>query len=164
MRNTKFRFHHTIRVRWSECDAQGIAYNAVYLTWSDVAQVEYFRNLGLPIYQMAALNLFDTVTAKVTIEYKIPAKLDDQIDIYVRFISIGTTSLKMEYELCQHGTRQTLATISSIYVNYDNKESQSRAVPQEFREIFTQFEENGDLPSKKSIWKLTQGNGSSILE
>mgnify|MGYP001220551936 CR=1 FL=1 len=160
MTSSKYRFHHTLRVRWSECDAQKIAYNAAYLTWSDVAQVEYFRNLGLPIYQMASLNLFDTVTAKVTIEYKIPAKLDDQIDIYVRIVSIGTSSIKMEFELCRHRTSQVLATIFSIYAHYDNKESKSSPVPQEFREIFRQYEETGDLPSEEFIWKLTQSNSS----
>jgi acyl-CoA thioester hydrolase len=103
---------------------------------------------------MASLNLFDTVTAKVTIEYKLPAKLDDLIDIYVRIISIGTSSITMEYELHRHGTSQLLATILSIYAHYDNIKSQSRPVPEEFREMFNKFEEDGDIPSKEIIRRL----------
>ena len=46
MLRNEFRFSAPVRVRWQECDAQGIAFNGSYLGWLEVAQAEYFRNLA----------------------------------------------------------------------------------------------------------------------
>ena len=50
----EYRFTYKIRVRWMECDAQGIAFNGSYLGYLEIAQAEYFRNLGFSIYKIAA--------------------------------------------------------------------------------------------------------------
>ena len=43
-----FRFHHRLRVRWSEVDAQQVVFNGHYLNYLDVASGDYWRSLGLP--------------------------------------------------------------------------------------------------------------------
>ena len=50
MAKPEFRFHHSLRVRWFECDAQGIVFNNAYLSFVEIAMVEYYRNLGLRLY------------------------------------------------------------------------------------------------------------------
>ena len=42
-----FSFFHSLRVRWSEVDPQGIVFNGSYLTYADVATTEYYRHLGV---------------------------------------------------------------------------------------------------------------------
>ena len=77
MSKEEFRFHLSLRVRWAECDLQGIVYDACYVTYLGVAQVEYFRNLVILIYDEKQRISFDTATVKATLEFKAPAKLDD---------------------------------------------------------------------------------------
>ena len=36
-----FVFAHDVRVRFAETDAQGIAHNAAYLVWFEVARIDY---------------------------------------------------------------------------------------------------------------------------
>lgn len=36
-----FRFSTEVTVRFAETDAQGVAHNAVYLVWYEVARVDY---------------------------------------------------------------------------------------------------------------------------
>ena len=36
-------FRHRIRVRWNECDPQGVVFNANYLAYFDVALTELWR-------------------------------------------------------------------------------------------------------------------------
>ena len=36
-----FRFHTDLAVRFSETDAQGVAHNAVYLVWFEIARIAY---------------------------------------------------------------------------------------------------------------------------
>ena len=38
-----YTFTTTVRVRFADTDAQGIAHNASYLVWYEVARVEYLR-------------------------------------------------------------------------------------------------------------------------
>ena len=75
MPKLNFNFSADLRVRWSECDAQGIVYNAWYVTYIDIIQSEYFRNLGVNIYDSNLRRYFDMVTVKATLEYKAPQDL-----------------------------------------------------------------------------------------
>ena len=141
MAKEDFKFHHPIRVRWSECDLQAIVYNAVYLTWTEVAFSEYCRHLGFNLYRLAQLNLFDTVTATITIDYKSPARLDDVVDVYTRVANIGNTSIGIEFELYRHGYEQLLSRVEGVYVSYDSSEGHPRRVPNAIRQVFEHFEE-----------------------
>jgi acyl-CoA thioester hydrolase len=38
----------TIRVRYSETDQMGVAYNAHYLTWFEIGRTEFMRGAGIP--------------------------------------------------------------------------------------------------------------------
>ena len=49
----------TVRVRWMECDAQGIVYNGAYLVYLEIGQAEYYRNLGFAIYIIPQSGYFD---------------------------------------------------------------------------------------------------------
>ena len=62
-----FKFHASLRVRWMECDAQGIVYNGSYMDYLEVGQAEYYRNLGFSIYKIAERGYFDTAVVKVTL-------------------------------------------------------------------------------------------------
>ena len=72
-----FKFQTSLRVRWMECDAQGIVFNGAYMGYLEVGQAEYFRNLGFSIYRIAQRDYFDTAVVKTVIEYKAPARVDD---------------------------------------------------------------------------------------
>lgn len=147
MAKEDFRFHHTLRVRWAECDAQAIVYNAAYLTWAEVGLAEYCRHLGFRMYKLAELNLFDTVTAKATIDYKAPARLDDLVEVYVRVVQIGNTSINFRCETYRENEDQLLNRVDCVYVSYDNRAQRPRRVPEAIRELFAHFEETGEALS-----------------
>lgn len=150
MPKNNFHFHSTLRVRWAECDAQRIAYNAAYLSWNDVAQADYVRNLGLGLYRLAELNIFDMVVVKATLEYSTPARVDDLIEIHTRVSRMGTSSIDMEFEVYRKDQEELLARTESIYASYDNHSRRSRPIPEEVRQLFSSFEETGlPLPLRK---------------
>ena len=78
-----------------EGDAQGIVFNGAYLGYLEMAQAEYFRNLGIAIYQLPRTGYFDFAVVKTTLEFKAPARVDDMVEAYVRVSHIGNTSLIM---------------------------------------------------------------------
>ena len=104
MSTLDFKFKHTLRVRWKECDIQGIAYYGSYIDFIDVAQAEYFRNLGILTHQANDRKVFDLAAVKVTLEYKSPAKIDELIDIFLRVEKIGRTSIDKRSEIYRSDT------------------------------------------------------------
>ena len=145
MSKLHFKFKHTLRVRWRECDIQGIAYYGSYIDFIDVAQAEYFRNLGILTHQANGRKNFDLAAVKVTLEYKSPARMDELIDIFLRVEKIGRTSIDKRSEIYRSDTDELLCSGQTISVNFDSELGKSREVPGEIRDIIDKFESTGTV-------------------
>ena len=145
---SEYRFGIDVRVRWQECDAQGIAFNGSYLGWLEIAQAEYFRNLGFSIYRVAAAGYFDSAVAKVTIEYKAPVRVDEMLDLRARVARIGNTSLALEVAIfAADGASDNvpLTTIEAIYVGFNANTGETRRVPDSIRKLVDIWETAGKV-------------------
>ncbi|MCH7738368.1 MAG: acyl-CoA thioesterase [Chloroflexi bacterium] len=145
MAKSDFRFMTPVRVRWMECDAQGIVYNGAYLGYLEIGQAEYYRNLGIAIYVIPQSGYFDSVVVKSTQEFKAPAKVDEMIELHVRVSSIGKTSLTLNLEIYPEGSDRLLTAIETVYVGYDATTESSKPVPGDIRQLVTHFEETGEV-------------------
>ncbi len=114
MSKSDFKFNTGLRVRWMECDAQGIVFNGSYLNYLEVGQAEYFRNLGFSIYRIAQRGYFDSAVVTVTVEYKAPARVEDDLNVYVGIINIGNTSLTLHAEIYAQGSEQILTASHAV--------------------------------------------------
>ena len=156
MAKSDFKFSTTIRVRWMEGDAQGIVFNGAYLDYLEIAQAEYFRNLGFSIYQIAKSGYFDSAVVKTTIEFKRPAKIDQLIDLYTRVVSIGTTSITLDLEIYPKSSDQMLTSIQAVYVGYNSKTGETRVVPEAIRSLVNQFESTGTIQDLNQFSDLNE--------
>ncbi len=144
MAKAGFRFNTVVRVRWMECDAQGIVFNGAYLGYLEVAQAEYFRNLGFSIYRIAQRGYFDSAVVKTTLEFKAPARVDDVLELHTRVARIGNTSLALEVEIYRQDSDQLLSSIEAIYVGFHADTLQTRPVPDAIRTLVDHFEATGE--------------------
>ena len=101
-------FRLLLRVRYSECDAQGIVFNARWVEYVDVAASEYTRALFGAVD--SATTGMDWRLVKQTCEWKAPGRYDDVLDIRVRTIRIGTTSFVLGFEFRRLGESAVLVT------------------------------------------------------
>ena len=154
MAKSDFHFHTSIRVRWSECDAQGIVFYGSYLVFLEVALSEYFRNLGFRLYGEQQRRYFDTATVKLTLEYKAPARIDDMLDVYARIVTVGNTSFTMENEIYRQGSSELLTWAEAVYVDYDSEKSEARPVPDDIRQLTSHFEKTGGVLPIEDFPKL----------
>jgi len=145
MAKSDFRFMTKVRVRWMECDGQGIVYNGAYLDYLEIGQAEYYRNLGFAIYIIPQSGYFDFVVVKSTQEFKAPAKVDEIIELHVRVSNIGDTSLTLNLEIYAEGNDRLLTSIETVYVGYDTATESTKPVPDAIRELVTHFEETGEV-------------------
>ena len=145
MSREDFRFHFTLRVRWSECDAQGIAFNGSYMEYIEVAQAEYFRNLGMKIYDQSRRAYFDTAMVKATLEFNAPVRVDELLDIHTRVRTIGRTSIVMETEIYRQGSDDMCTRAELVHVDFDSAKGKARVVPDDVRSLVCHFEETGEV-------------------
>lgn len=85
-------FVHELRVRYGECDPQGIVFNANYLLYFDVAFTELWRAAVGPWQDMAARGV-DAVVAEANLRFRAPARYDDVLALRAQVVDLGTTSL-----------------------------------------------------------------------
>jgi acyl-CoA thioester hydrolase len=89
-------FVHRLRVRYGECDSQGIVFNAHYIAYFDVALTELWRETLANGYTGMVREGVDMVVAETRARYLAPAYFDDEIAISVGVAHLGTTSLVTE--------------------------------------------------------------------
>lgn len=137
-----FPFHYPFRVRYSEIDGQGVAYNAHYLTWYDVGITEYLRAIGYD-YPLGGDpdTGCDYHLVKAVVEYRAPILFDEEIDVCVRTRKVGRTSITFEPAIFAKGTDDDLrATGEIIWVNTHQQSHRTEPVPEKLIDLITAFE------------------------
>ena len=84
-------FRHRVRVRFNECDPQGVVFYANYLMYFDVAMTELWRATGFDYTDLVASGA-DAVVAEAHIRYRESARFDDELDLVAAVTRMGTTS------------------------------------------------------------------------
>jgi acyl-CoA thioester hydrolase len=138
MARQDFAFFHPLRVRWAEVDMQGIVFNGHYLTYFDVAFTEYWRATGLPGVLEQAKQGRELFARKATIEYQSPARFDDVLDVGVRCVGFGRSSIRFVLEI--HLGGQHLISGELVYVYADTAERKGVPVPEDWRATIARFE------------------------
>jgi acyl-CoA thioester hydrolase len=91
-------FRHLLRVRFGECDPQGIVFNAHYVAWFDVALTELWRE-ALGSWAAMVERGVDAVVAELSVRYRAPARADELLSLTVTVEGFGTTSLRTRVDV-----------------------------------------------------------------
>ena len=140
MSRDQFWFFHPFRVRYSEVDAQGIVFNAHYLTFFDTTITEYFRALGYDQFADAKATGFDFHVVKSLVEYKAPIHFDQEIEVCARVARIGTSSLVIEMAIVLKGGTDVLITGEIVWVYTDQKTHRPVSIPASMRDLIASRE------------------------
>ena len=142
-----FRCRHRLTVRWAEVDAQKIVFNAHYMMYADVAVTEYWRQMAMPSEAAWALLGGEMYVKKADVTYHAAAVMGDVLDIGIRCVRQGTTSLQFECGIFRG--RQLLNTVELVYV-FANAERKPQPLPEAFRQMLTAFESGQDMVQLQS--------------
>ena len=83
MSDTEFSFG--IRVYIEDTDAGGIVYHANYLRFMERARTEWLRRLGFEQDELSEREQVIFVVKKIDIDYRSPARFNDEIDLKSKF-------------------------------------------------------------------------------
>jgi acyl-CoA thioester hydrolase len=129
-------FVHELRVRYGECDPQGIVFNANYLLYFDVAFTELWRAAVGPWQEMVARGL-DAVVADANLGFRAPARFDDQLELVARIVRLGKTAITTEIDVLRD--RETLVAGRLRHVCVSTDTWKKTDVPDWVREGLRRF-------------------------
>jgi len=132
-----FDFFEPLRVRYAEIDAQGIVFNAHYLTYFDVAITAYLRALGYDYDGMVAATGLDFHLVKAMVEYRRPIVKDAELEIGVACGRIGTSSVTWTPAIFPKDDDALLATGEIVWVCSKVGEHRSHPLPDALRGLLT---------------------------
>lgn len=123
--NNHFRYY--LRVRYSECDAQKVVFNARYADYADIATVEFLR-ASCPDFGFIEYHL-----VKQTIEWKSPARFDQILELTVSTTHLGSSSFTIAIEFRVAGQEQIISRAETVNVLIDAETMQKTAIPPDLR-------------------------------
>jgi acyl-CoA thioester hydrolase len=124
-------YRYYLRVRYGECDAQKVVFNARYAEYVDLATTEFLRALGFG--EAVADGAIDFQLVKQTLEWKQSARFDQVLELSVAAVHLGNTSFTLATEFRLAGAEQLIATAETVYVLVEAVSLQKRPLPVDFR-------------------------------
>ena len=119
MKKNEFNFFYKRIIEYNEIDMQGIVFNSNYLSFFDSAINMYMISCGFDFIKVSKRKNLDFHVVKVIIEFIRPLKYKDNIDIGVKIVKIGISSIKWKLGLFLKKRNEifTIAEIIWVYTN-----------------------------------------------
>ena len=133
-----YTFTTTVRVRFADTDAQGIAHNASYLVWYEVARVEYLRAYAGG-YQALRDHGIEALVLESHCRYVVPAVFDDLLHLHTRCVGLRGARFRYEYAIVRDdGT--LMADGYTAHACVDSATFKPTRVPDWLRDAITRIE------------------------
>jgi acyl-CoA thioester hydrolase len=91
-------FEHQLRVRWAECDPQGVVFNGHYLAYADINITELWR-AAYGSYGTMLERGVDIVVGEARLRFLASARFDDLLTLEVAVTHLGTTSIETRHRI-----------------------------------------------------------------
>ena len=96
-------FSWPVRVYWEDTDAGGVVYHARYLAFLERARSEWMRARGFDQETMRRRDDLVFVVRAMQIDFRAPARLDDQLQVSVRLLECRGASFAMAQQIHRDG-------------------------------------------------------------
>ena len=132
------------RVRWGDVDAAGIIFYGSYIRFFEIAETELFRAAGLPYgVVFDELNIW-LPRVHLECDFHRAAQLDDLLEVSVWVGKIGTTSLRLNFEVrrkTEDGTieKDLMATAHFVLVATNRTDLRPIPVPEALRQALEPY-------------------------
>jgi acyl-CoA thioester hydrolase len=131
-------FRHRLRVRWSECDLQGVVFYPNYLAYFDHLLTELWREAVGSYARIQELGI-DLVVAEAGIRYRVSARFDEVIELKAMISRLGKTSMTMDLTAERVGDGALLAEGELRHVFVDPQTFEKREMPEQVREQLSRY-------------------------
>jgi acyl-CoA thioester hydrolase len=132
-------FRHGLRVRYNECDPQGIVFNGNYLHYFDIGVTELYREAIGGWSEIQAQGV-DAVVAEANLRYLKPLHFDEQFEIEVSVEHMGDSSMVLALAIDRDGERCTEGSLRYVFIEGGGAKA---TIPQPVRAALERFAPEG---------------------
>lgn len=127
-----YPFHHKVRIRYNETDAQGHVNFAQYFNLFDLAIIEYMRYLEYDYARMNEIGI-DMLYADAHASYHSSSYFDELVRLHCRIGKAGNTSMRFDFQIYGDADNRLVATgdITVVFVEPGTRKKLS--VPDKLR-------------------------------
>ena len=123
-----------VRVYYEDTDFSGVVYHANYLRFFERGRTEMLRALGMEQATLfAAEPAFGFAVARLEIDFRRPARMDDLLDVETGVAEVGGASLTMRQRLLRSGELLVEATVRVAAVSHGRPVRLPRGVAEQLR-------------------------------
>jgi acyl-CoA thioester hydrolase len=132
-------FRHRLRVRYNECDPQGVVFNANYLTYFDLTITELWRELGG--YQAMVDAGVDMVVAEARIRYRSSLSFDEEFEARLTVTGVGETWMSSEIALVRDGETVVEGELRHVFI--ESGGGPKATIPEDIRAGLSAYDAGG---------------------
>jgi acyl-CoA thioester hydrolase len=121
------------RVRWADVDHVQIMRFSAYTRLLELAEQEFFRDLGFPYDAMFEAPTVWMPRRRLEIDYLGPARIDDELELATWIGRVGERSYTMRVDVGQVRSGQRIAAMSLAVVCVDVQSFRPVPIPEAWR-------------------------------
>jgi acyl-CoA thioester hydrolase len=135
-----FKHKTPIQLRFKDVDKMGHVNNANHLTYIELARIKYFEDVvGVDANWSQQQGI---ILAHISIDYKAPLFLQDQVFVYTRCSKLGKKSIELTWVIVREKSskEEIIAQGIAVLMYYDYQENKTIEVPELQKQKIIQFE------------------------
>ena len=126
-------YEYKFKIYYEDTDSGGVVYYANYLKFLERARSEIIMSLGFSNTNLREkFNLF-FIVKYCNINYRKPAKLEDELIVFTSVVSLSKTSLVMKQDVKKHDDLVAEAEVCLVAVDMKGKPTK---IPDELKKLF----------------------------
>jgi acyl-CoA thioester hydrolase len=114
-----------VRVRFDETDLMGIVHHARYLSYMEIARVEWLRRRGVSYADWTQRGVHLPVV-EVSVRYRAPAHFDEELDVETSLGEVRAASVRFDFQLVRVHDRVLCAEGWTRLAHVDGRHSLRR--------------------------------------
>ena len=115
----RVKFEWSVRVYFEDTDSGGVVYHANYLKFMERARTEWLRTLGLDQIKLKQEDKLMFVVRKIDIQYKIPARFNDELLIQTDCVKTTDYSIMLKQNILRDKKIVTEGGVEIVCINSD---------------------------------------------
>ncbi len=132
----KHEFIFPVHVYMEDTDLGGVVYHANHIKYMERARATWASSLGLPLIELAKQNIF-FIVRHLTIEYLLPARLNDNLEVVSTVTKIGRISLTCEQHIRFASEPEQYISRGEVTLVCINNNLKPISLPKTFIETFS---------------------------
>lgn len=124
------------KIRYSDCDPQGIVFNGNYPRYWDDALTDWYADRGYGGEELGGSGV-DILTARIEIDFRAAARLGDELETIIEVERWGQTSMTIAVNTYRLSDGKLCVTGREVIVYVDPAELRPVPVPESIKEALS---------------------------